>query len=214
MRHQLLVGTGAAVLLGLTGCVGSEEDVTEGAAGQEEEIETGFTEPPVGGTDEGGDPLEVPVSPEATLVDAEGSTAGGVQLTEGGTGAVLVIDATGLAAGSHPVALFEYGDCTAEDGDAVEEVFPAIGPPLEGEQYVDLPDLVVTEKGTSEYSSLVGTAEIDELMDDDGFAVVVGPSDTGGSGSSLACAAFSDTQDEGPAEDQAGTGDEEVDLGT
>ncbi|RFU20876.1 superoxide dismutase family protein [Geodermatophilus marinus] len=210
MRHQLLVGTGAAVLLGLTGC--SDADVTEGSAGQE--AGTGFTEAPENGTDEAGEPLEVPVSPEATLVDPEGSTAGGAQLTEGGTGAVLVVDASGLAAGSHPVTLHAVGDCTASDGTTAGEVFAATGPVLDGEEYRDLPALVVTEKGTSEYSSAVGTAEIGDLMDDDGFSVVVGPSDGGGPGSGLACAAFTAAQDETPTEDQGGTGDEEVDLGT
>lgn len=192
MRRVLLPA--AAVLLPLAGCSSADPDALRTALA----AATASPEAPVApDADEGVssqaeeersvlEPFEVP----SELVDAEGSIIGSAFLRADDRGTELTVEVSGLPAGYHGLGLFAVGDCTPGDGDAP---FGAVG-----DQLLALPPVPVLANGSGLLTVLVDEApEVDQLLLDDGTAVVLGsvadevtgaqpPSD----GSGVACAAF------------------------
>jgi Cu-Zn family superoxide dismutase len=102
----------------------------------------------------------VPVEESAELLDREGSTVGRAWLRDDAGRAVLELQLTGLTAGFHPVQLGESGSCEADDPGAL----------------LDLPPLLVLEEGVGSMTTLAGSMPLDELLADDGTAVLLGES--------------------------------------
>ncbi|MCO7218857.1 hypothetical protein [Klenkia sp. PcliD-1-E] len=125
----------------------------------------------------------VPVERSAELQDAGGSTIGSATLSQAATaaGTTVELDAAGLSVGEHPLTLLDSADCAA----ALE----GSGQPVEG---AELAGLVVQDDGGGQVSATVDV-QLEDLLDDDGSALLVGPADTdaaGPTGSEQACAAF------------------------
>ncbi len=147
----------------------------------------------------GSDAAEAPVSDEpvpvertADLMDTQGSVLGQVTFRQSvtDTGTEIEVQASGLAAGSHPITLHSVGDCSVTGGE-----FSAVG--------TEIPDarmsaVVVEANGLGEITAQVGP-DLGDFLDSDGTALVVAPPEqatgAGPTGSQMACAAVGSTED-------------------
>ncbi|MGY5885262.1 superoxide dismutase family protein [Modestobacter lacusdianchii] len=173
----------AALLLALAAC----GDDPTGAGGNFTADEPEITEQP-----------EVPVEETVDLLDPEGTRVGNVTFTDTGTGAEVAVRANGLPPGDHPLELYGTASCEAPATSADPTdvgTWSGLGDPLPD---TDLPDLVVTDDGVGEVSSLVGSLELDAILDEDGTTLIVSatsadPSATAEAGAGevtgIACAA-------------------------
>ncbi|MGY1748890.1 hypothetical protein [Modestobacter sp. SYSU DS0511] len=132
----------------------------------------------------------VPVEERADLVDPEGSSAGQVTFTDAETGMEVLVEATGLAAGEHPVSLHETAACeapaTSGDPTGIGD-WTGVGAAIPG---IELPQLVVGEDGVGQVSSVVPAVDLGDLLDEDGTALLVHAMGAGGEDpEGLACAA-------------------------
>lgn len=180
----------AAVLLALSAC-GAED-----SGGLREDLAeiTAAPEAPEVAEDQEG--LFEPVTATTELVDPEGSAVGGARLTDGERGVTLAVEVAGFTPGYHGLGLYEIGDCAP--GGADEAI---------GDLLLELPPVLVLENGIGSSSALIDTSSVvEELLVDDGTAVVVGPSadlaDAGApsAGSRAACGAFGEDTPAMPAE--------------
>ncbi|WP_222196012.1 superoxide dismutase family protein [Modestobacter italicus] len=173
----------AALLLALAAC----GDDPTGAGGSFTAEEGEITEQP-----------EVPVEETADLLDPEGTRVGNVTFTDAETGAEVQVRANGLPPGTHPLELYSTASCeapaTSDDPTDIGS-WSGLGDPLPD---TDLPELVVTDDGVGEISSLVGALELDDILDEDGTTLIVSavpadPSATAEAGADevtgIACAA-------------------------
>ena len=173
----------AALLLALAAC----GDNPTGAGGNVTADEPEITEQP-----------EVPVEETADLLDPEGTRVGNVTFTDAETGAEVSVRANGLPPGNHPLELWSTASCeapaTSADPTGVG-TWSGLGEQLAD---TDLPELVVTDDGVGEISSLVGALELDDILDEDGTTLIVNatsadPSATAEAGADgvtgIACAA-------------------------
>ena len=169
MKRTTVLTCTAATVLALAACGDDSSQAGVGGSFVDEQ-DAEITDPPV-----------VPVEETADLVDPEGSRLGLVTLTDADTGAQVHVQANGLPPGTHPLALYEVAACTAsatsEDPTRVG-TWTGTGRALPG---TTLPELVVGAEGVGEISSVVGSVELRDLLDDDGTTLVVGSAAADGS---------------------------------
>ncbi|SDY28161.1 superoxide dismutase, Cu-Zn family [Modestobacter sp. DSM 44400] len=157
-----LVPAAAAVLV-LAACSNGPMSDERSADGSDGEV----TEPPV-----------VPVEVTSELTDPEGSRLGTATFTDTATGVEVELDASGLTTGAHPVGLYGVGICepasaSAADPGLIGDFFSAGDLIVFTEDPGDLPSLVVGEEEVGRLTSLVSTSNLDELLDEDGTALII-----------------------------------------
>jgi Cu/Zn superoxide dismutase len=145
MRRSLLLL--AATTLAIAGCGSADEPADSPAGATEAE-------------DGSADPL-VPVEVSTDLVDPEGSVVGTAWFRDDDGRAMVEVQVAGLTEGFHPMYLYEVGTCDLA-GTAADD--PA---------FLDLPALLVLEDGVGSMSTLAGPMSLDELLADDGTAIVI-----------------------------------------
>ena len=145
MRRSLLL-LAASTSLAVAGCGSADEPADSGAGVTADE-------------EDSADPL-VPVEVSTDLVDPEGSVVGTAWFRDDDGRAMVEVQVAGLTAGFHPMYLYEQGTC--DPGTAADQ--PAV---------LDLPALLVLEDGVGSMSTLAGPMSLDELLADDGTAIVI-----------------------------------------
>lgn len=138
---------------------------------------------PAGDTTSGEEVL-VPVERSAELVDPEGSVLGTAWLREADNGTELEVQAAGLTQGFHGMYLFDVASCDAVDPGATGTV---------------LSPVLVLDNGVGSITTLVGSVDLDTVLEGGGPAVVIadavaspGDVDDAGPGSRIACGAFAE----------------------
>lgn len=145
MRRSLLL-VAASTTLVMTGC-GSADEPEDSAAG-------------VTNGEESADPI-VPVEVSTDLVDPEGSVVGTAWFRDDDGRAMVEVQLAGLTEGFHPMYLSDMGTCDLADTAGDDPAF------------LDLPALLVLEDGVGSMSTLAGPMSLDELLADDGTAIVL-----------------------------------------
>lgn len=146
MRRSLFL-LAAATTLALAGCGSADEPADS----------------PAGATEDEGDSAEtlVPVEASTDLVDPEGSVVGTAWFRDDDGRAMVEVQVAGLTEGFHPMYLYEEGTCDLT-GTAADDL-----------AFLELPALLVLENGVGSMSTLAGPMSLDELLADDGSAVVI-----------------------------------------
>lgn len=146
---------------------------------------------------------------DLTLITNDGSEIGQAQITQGSTGVLIRIEATGLTPGWHGAHLHKVGDCSSSDftssGGHINPTGASHGllnP--NGPDAADLPNLFVHEDGSLNAEVFTPTVALSEegglpiLIDEDGSALVIhanGDDGTtqpiGGAGARVACGVIS-----------------------
>jgi Cu-Zn family superoxide dismutase len=147
-RLPLLLITSAT--LALAGCAADDEEPAEGLPGVTQVDE------------ESAGPL-VPVEVSTQLIDPEGSEVVTAWVRDDDGRAIVELEVAGLTAGFHPLYLYEVGTCDLDDTAA------------EGAAFVELPALLVLEDGVGSMTTLAGSMSLDELLADDGAALLIAP---------------------------------------
>lgn len=124
------------------------------------------------------EPPEVPVEVTSELIDPEGSRLGTATFTDTDNGVEVELDASGLTTGAHPVGLYGVGICepasaSPTDPDLIDDFFSAGDLIVFTEDPGNLPSLVVGEEEVGRLTSLVSTSDLDELLDEDGTALII-----------------------------------------
>jgi Cu-Zn family superoxide dismutase len=129
-------------------------------------------------------PPFTPAPPAATahLFDTSGRSVGHAVLLEQGGGVRILLDVTGMPAGTHAVHLHQFGRC---DAPAFESAGAHVNPGgrqhgtanPRGPHAGDLPDLVVDASGRGHLETTASDVTVDKggdtLLDADGSAIVV-----------------------------------------
>lgn len=140
------------------------------------------------------------------LVDNEGQPAGRVQLKQGPSGLLMIVEASGLTPGWHGIHLHETGQCEAAFTSAGAHINHAhtkaphglLNP--DGPDNGDLPNIYAHADGSAKaeifttLASLSGTDGTHNLLDSDGSAIVIHANaddhvsqPIGGAGDRVAC---------------------------
>lgn len=147
---------------------------------------------------------EVP-EPTATadILGIEGESIGTATLTQGPKGVLLHVKVEGLAPGKHGLHLHAMAVCDAAEGfttsgghvGKVEGGHGLLN--MDGPEAGDLPNLYVASDGIGEMEAYTTMVTVEELMDEDGSALVIheGGDDgvtqpIGGAGARVGCAAI------------------------
>ncbi|MFP5370800.1 MAG: superoxide dismutase family protein [Actinomycetes bacterium] len=119
----------------------------------------------------------------ADLVDPEGTDVGRVEISEEEEGLQVVVTVEGLPPGFHGFHVHAVGVCEPDSPSPADPSmtgdFLSAGGHLgagefdHGAHPGDLPVLYVTESGTGSLSTVTGALTLDDLVDDDGSAVMV-----------------------------------------
>jgi Cu/Zn superoxide dismutase len=149
VRHSLILSI-ASAMVAVAGCGADDDQSADSVAGVAQEGE------------ESADPL-VPVEVSTELVDPEGSEIGSAWFRDDDGRAIVELQVAGLSAGFHPLYLYELGTCDLDDT-AVEDA-----------ALVELPALLVLEDGVGSMTTLAGSMSLDELLADDGTALLIAP---------------------------------------
>ena len=113
----------------------------------------------------------------ARLVTADGTDVGKVTFQAMRAGVLVQVDLTGLPAGPHAIHIHEIGACEPDFSAAGEHLAPdghehgfaQTDTPHAG----DLPNLIVAEDGTARAEFLNWRLTSEDLLDQDGSAVIV-----------------------------------------
>jgi Cu-Zn family superoxide dismutase len=127
------------------------------------------------------DPPAAEQSPDgavmARMKTADGADIGTVTLREMRAGVLVEVDLAGLPAGPHGIHIHETGACTPDFEAAGEHLAPDGGEhgfaQTETPHAGDLPNLVVFEEGTGRAEFMNWRVSFEDLLDDDGSAVIV-----------------------------------------
>jgi len=121
-------------------------------------------------------PVAVEAALTATLQDAAGQALGVAILASGADGAVTVgVVAVGLAAGEHGIHVHETGACDP----AGEKAFASAGGHYNptgaehGQHAGDLGNITADQDGTAAFRAATDRFGLDELVDEDGAAIVI-----------------------------------------
>lgn len=165
-----------AVLV-LAGCGNAGDD--DGAAGATPE-ETGSITDPAGPDDLG---VGGATLAGATLQDVDGTEVGTVTFRESGDTIEVTVAVGGLEPGFHGLHVHAVGLCEPEssppdDPDSVGAFLSAgghlgVGDSDHGDHTGDLPSLYVAENGEGQLITVTDRLTADELLDEDGSAVIV-----------------------------------------
>lgn len=147
MRRSLLL-LAASTTLAMAGCGSAEEEPADSVDSVTE------------GEGNSAAPL-VPVEVSTDLVDPGGSVVGTASFRDDDGRAMVEVQVTGLTEGFHPMYLYEVGTCDLA-GTAADDA-----------TFLDLSALLVLEDGVGSMSTLVGPMSLDELLADDGTALVI-----------------------------------------
>ena len=120
---------------------------------------------------------------EVTLFDADGGQVGTVQLEDEDGGLEVDVAAGGLPPGFHGFHLHAVGVCEPDSADPADPAkvgdFLSAGGHVgadeadHGQHHGDLPSLLIDSTGSGRLTASTDALTLDELMDDDGTAVMV-----------------------------------------
>jgi Cu-Zn family superoxide dismutase len=113
----------------------------------------------------------------ARMQTADGDDIGIVSLREMRAGVLVEVELTDLPAGPHGIHIHQTGACTPDFEAAGEHLAPDGGEhgfaQVESPHAGDLPNLVVAEDGTAQAEFMNWRLSFEDLLDDDGAAVIV-----------------------------------------
>lgn len=122
-------------------------------------------------------------SVSAALRDPAGEQVGTAEISFGDDGATLVVEAAGLTPGFHGLHVHETGTCEPDSASpsdpAMTGDFLSAGGHLaeagqpHGEHVGDLPQLLASEDGTATLTVTSDRLTADQVLDDDGSALMV-----------------------------------------
>ncbi len=153
------------------------------------------------------EPLTAPISglsASEAMVGLTSDPIGQVMLTDGPNGFLIRVDIRGLTEGFHGIHLHSVGDCSDHEngfkasGGHVNPGGQAHGlMNMDGFELGDLPNIYAHHGGHARAEFFVKGAQIDDVRNEDGFAVVVHANEDdhqtqpiGNSGPRVGCAAF------------------------
>lgn len=186
-RRPLFTATTLACSLGLAACSNDAEQ----PAPQEEQADRAYMAADA-----------APATATAMLKSAEGVDAGSVTATQEDGGIRLAISATGMSAGEHGIHVHMTGKCEGPKFESAGGHWNPMGAQHglsnpQGQHSGDMPNLVVASDGSGKMDYLLPEAQLDQMLDDDGAALVIHakPDDqktdpSGDSGDRLACGVF------------------------
>lgn len=144
----------------------------------------------------------VPAMATAMLKTADGADAGMVTATQGDEGIKLTISAKGMIAGEHGIHVHTTGKCEGPSFESAGGHWNPMGAKHglsnpQGQHHGDMPNLVVASDGSGKMDTVLSEAQLDEMLDADGAALVVHAKaddqitdPSGDSGDRVACGVF------------------------
>ncbi|TQN42616.1 Cu-Zn family superoxide dismutase [Blastococcus colisei] len=124
------------------------------------------------GGDEDTASVEVPVEVSSELVDREGTTVGRVWFRDTDVGTEVEVEVAGLTQGFHPMYLYDTGICDTESPPSDDP--GVVGPFVTaGDVVQELPSVLVLANGEGSTTTLAGPMPLEELLEEDGTALVV-----------------------------------------
>jgi Cu-Zn family superoxide dismutase len=143
-----------------------------------------------------------PATAQALLKTADGKDAGSVTATQEEGGIRLAIKATGMSAGEHGIHVHMTGKCEGPKFESAGGHWNPMGAKHglnnpQGQHSGDMPNLVVASDGSGRMDYLLDEAQLDQMLDADGAALVIHAKaddqktdPSGDSGDRLACGVF------------------------
>ena len=143
-----------------------------------------------------------PATAQALLKTADGKDAGSVTATQEDGGIRLAINATGMSAGEHGIHVHMTGKCDGPKFESAGVHWNPMGAKHglnnpQGQHSGDMPNLVVASDGSGRMDYLLDEAQLDQMLDADGAALVIHAKaddqktdPSGDSGDRLACGVF------------------------
>jgi len=143
-----------------------------------------------------------PATAQALLKTADGKDAGSVTATQEDGGIRLAINATGMSAGEHGIHVHMTGKCDGPKFVSAGGHWNPMGAKHglnnpQGQHSGDMPNLVVASDGSGRMDYLLDEAQLDQMLDADGAALVIHAKaddqktdPSGDSGDRLACGDF------------------------
>lgn len=143
-----------------------------------------------------------PAMATAMLRTADGADAGMVTATQGDDGIKLTISARGMSAGEHGIHVHTTGECEGPKFESAGGHWNPMGAKNglsnpQGQHHGDMPNLVVASDGSGKMDTVLREAQLDEMLDADGAALVVHAKaddqmtdPSGDSGDRVACGVF------------------------
>lgn len=143
-----------------------------------------------------------PATAQALLKTADGKDAGSVTATQEDGGIRLAINATGMSAGEHGIHVHMTGKCEGPKFESAGGHWNPMGAQHglsnpQGQHSGDMPNLVVASDGSGRMDYLLDEAQLDQMLDTDGAALVIHAKaddqktdPSGDSGDRLACGVF------------------------
>lgn len=144
-----------------------------------------------------------PATAQALLKTADGKNAGSVMATQEEGGIRLAINATGMSAGERGIHVHMTGKCEGPKFESAGGHWNPMGAKHglnnpQGQHSGDMPNLVVASDGSGRMDYLLDEAQLDQMLDADGAALVIHAKaddqktdPSGDSGDRLACGVFS-----------------------
>lgn len=186
-RHRLFAASALAFSLTLAACGNQAEP----PVAQEEDADRAYM---------AADSAPAPAT--AMLKTAEGKDAGSVTATQEDGGIRLAINAIGMSAGEHGIHVHMTGKCEGPKFESAGGHWNPMGAKHglsnpQGQHSGDMPNLVVASDGSGKMDYLLSEAQLDQMLDDDGAALVIHAKaddqktdPSGDSGDRLACGVF------------------------
>ena len=143
-----------------------------------------------------------PMTATATLKTADGKDAGTVTATEREDGIAIAVSATAMSAGEHGIHIHMTGKCEGPKFESAGGHWNPTGAKHglsnpQGQHHGDMPNLTVASDGTGKLDYVIREAQIGEMMDADGAALVIHAKvddqmtdPSGDSGDRMACGVF------------------------
>jgi len=143
-----------------------------------------------------------PATAQALLKTADGKDAGWVMATQEEGGIRLAINAMGMSAGEHGIHVHMTGKCEGPKFESAGGHWNPMGAKHglnnpQGQHSGDMPNLVVASDGSGRMDYLLDEAQLDQMLDADGAALVIHAKaddqktdPSGDSGDRLACGVF------------------------
>ena len=185
-HRPLLAATGLACSLALAAC-GSEPQETASQQDADRAPMAAETEP---------------ATATAMLKTADGKDAGMVMASQTDDGIKLAITSSGLAEGEHGIHVHMTGKCEGPKFESAGGHWNPVGAEHglsnpQGQHHGDMPNLVVASDGSGKMDYVLSEAQLDEMMDADGAALVIHAKaddqmtdPSGNSGDRVACGVF------------------------